>query len=176
MFAVTFLTLTSWGTITKSRQTRYAQTSLDFYCSNHSFAKCHKLTCCLLITQFHWYLHVVQWTKSPIPGRPNGPRRTNWITLNANPKAVPKNRTQAQTYGKAFFAKLFAARQKAGGPACNAGGFLGTSLPRQRSAFDIKELIKGNSQLANERFLYSIVIKTKANVWLYSHVSFIFSL
>ena len=71
--------------------------------------------------------------------------------------------TAKRTYGKAFFAKLFAARQKAGGPACNAGGFLGTSplkglarptrfhfaalvitwvfayLPRQRSAYDIKE-------------------------------------
>ena len=35
----TFFTLISWGTITKSRQTRCAQTSLDFYCSSHSFAK-----------------------------------------------------------------------------------------------------------------------------------------
>ena len=59
--------------------------------------------------------------------------------------------TAKRPYGKAFFAKLFAARhivllegKKRSGPACNAGGFLGTSLPRQRSAFDnnIKKIIK----------------------------------
>ena len=41
---------------------------------------------------------------------------------------------------KHFFAKLFLCEQKKrGGPACNAGGFLGTSLPIQRSAYDKKE-------------------------------------
>ena len=36
---------------------------------------------------------------------------------------------------KHFFAKLFLCEQKKrSGPACNAGGFLGTSLPTQRSA------------------------------------------
>ena len=37
------ITLISWETITKSRQTRYAQTSLDFYCFSHSFAKCRNV-------------------------------------------------------------------------------------------------------------------------------------
>ena len=54
-----FITRISWGTITKSRQTRYAQTCLDFYCSSHSFAKTHKLTCCLLITQFHTNIYTI---------------------------------------------------------------------------------------------------------------------
>ena len=42
--------------------------------------------------------------------------------------------TAKRPYGKAFFAKLFAARQKACGPACNAGAFLATSLCTQRSS------------------------------------------
>ena len=40
---------------------------------------------------------------------------------------------------KHFLLSFFVRAKKRGGPACNAGGFLGTSLPRQRSAFDIKE-------------------------------------
>ena len=47
---------------------------------------------------------------------------------------------------KHFFAKLFLCEhivplegKKRSGPACNAGGFLGTSLPTQRSAYDKKE-------------------------------------
>ena len=61
-----FITRISWGTITKSRQTRYAQTCLDFYCSSHSFAKTHKLTCCLLITQFHLYLKIEHKRKAKL--------------------------------------------------------------------------------------------------------------
>ncbi len=45
---------------------------------------------------------------------------------------------------KPFLPSFLRRGKKRSGPACNAGGFLGTSLPRQRSAFDnsIKKIIK----------------------------------
>ena len=58
MFAVTFLTQISWGTIRPLRGTiclaeQFTVSNPWDHCTNHSFAKSHKLTCCLLITQFH---------------------------------------------------------------------------------------------------------------------------
>ena len=54
---------------------------------------------------------------------------------------------------KHFFAKLFLCEQKKrSGPACNAGGFLGTSLPTQRSAS--KEVVYKPQFIALPHILY----------------------
>ena len=70
---------------------------------------------------------------------------------------------------KHFLLSFFVRAKKRGGPACNAGGFLGTSLPIQRSAFYIKEYWPRPWQLSMPNFhtgyLSSIgsVIKTHWN-------------
>ena len=60
MFAVTFFTQISWGTIRPLRGTiclaeQFTLSNPWDHCTSHSFAKSHKLTCCLLITQFHLF-------------------------------------------------------------------------------------------------------------------------
>ena len=53
---------------------KYSLSKPCFYYSSHSFAKSHKLTCCLLITQFHdyYYLRTAEFTQVTA---------TFWITL-----------------------------------------------------------------------------------------------
>ena len=65
-------------------------------------------------------------------------------------------------YGKAFFAKLFCAStlyplrvKKRGGPACNAGAFLATSLCTQRSSMKDKNQI----EICNEQFSHRFIDK-----------------
>ena len=58
-----------------------------------------------------------------------------------------KRKPRSDHMAKHFFAKLFLCEQKKlSSPACNAGGFLGTSLPSQRSAF---YLINSNLSTSN---------------------------